>query len=230
MKTRWQARRGAKIAIDQTQPSKKTSYPVIDSATKANQYVKDPAKNKALFWSGIKSEYVQQFAIELGLQTLEQLVGPEILSHPKAHDRATSSIFWTHISAAFADHITTSGSTEIAIILKAPNRILTAPSDPSTDGRLADFSDAFRIEIPRMQSANIKVMAMHPAVSGPAGRDKYELCPTDEGHKWQQRWNHDPSAPVNMLALNSQRRSPRIEKRRRRLEEKAISHTYHIIS
>lgn len=115
--------------------------PVIDSVESTKQYITAPANNKGAFWSGIPFELSQSAAAAAGLQTLEQSVGTEITDHPEAQrGTPTNPQFWDWFSEGFSQTIVESGSTEVTVLLRAPNRLLTGPSDPYTDGRMVQRS------------------------------------------------------------------------------------------
>lgn len=184
--------------------------PVIDSVDSTKQYITAPPQNKGAFWSGIPFELSQSAAEAAGLQTLEQSVGPEITGHPDAQrGTPTNPQFWDWFSEGFSQTLVESGSTEVTVLLRAPNRLLTGPSDPYSDGRMVSrsskleiFSLAYlyidseliyimdwsEIEFPIMRENNIRVLARHPGEDGRPGIDPYEIWPNDEGYLWQQRW------------------------------------------
>lgn len=191
--------------------------PVIDSVESTKKHIKAPANNKGAFWSGIPFELSQTAAARAGLQTLEQSVGTEITGHPEAQrGTPTNPQFWDWFSEGFSQTIVESGSTEVTVLLRAPNRLLAGPSDPYTDGRMVQRSskrptsavsrlgptsapntlvlradriiDWSEIEFPIMRQNNIRVMAMHPGENGRPSTDPYEIWPNDEGYLWQQRW------------------------------------------
>lgn len=115
--------------------------PKIDSVASTKQYITAPANNKGAFWSGIPFPLSQSAAEAAGLQTLEQSVGTEITNHPEGQrGTATNPQFWDWFSEGFSDTIVESGSTEVTVLLRAPNRLLEGPSDPLTDGRMVSRS------------------------------------------------------------------------------------------
>lgn len=115
--------------------------PTIDSVESTKRYIKAPANNKGAFWSGIPFPLSQSAAEAAGLQTLEQSVPPEITNHPEGQrGTPTNPQFWDWFSEGFSDTIVESGSTEVTVLLRAPNRLLTGPSDPLTDGRMVSRS------------------------------------------------------------------------------------------
>lgn len=115
--------------------------PKIDGVASTKQYITAPPNNKGAFWSGIPFPLSQSAAETAGLQTLEQSVGPEITNHPDAQrGTPTNPQFWDWFSEGFSDVIVDSGSTEVTVLLRAPNRLLTGPSDPLTDGRMVSRS------------------------------------------------------------------------------------------
>ncbi|UPK92350.1 hypothetical protein LCI18_003285 [Fusarium solani-melongenae] len=162
--------------------------PVIDSVDAAKKFITAPEKDKGMFWSGIPFELSQQAATDNGLQTLEQSVPTEITNHPDAVPKTINNpIFWDRFSQAFSDILVEQGHTTVTVALRAPNRLLTGPSDPFTDGRMVQRSDWAEIEFPTMQAANIRVMAIHPLEDGNIGNDAYEIWPNDQGFEWQAR-------------------------------------------
>lgn len=115
--------------------------PKIDSVESTKRYIKAPANNKGAFWSGIPFPLSQSAAEAAGLQTLEQSVPPEITNHPEGQrGTPTNPQFWDWFSEGFSETIVESGSTEVTVLLRAPNRLLTGPSDPLTDGRMVSRS------------------------------------------------------------------------------------------
>lgn len=122
-------------------PPPDPAIPVIDGVPSTKRYIKAPANNKAAFWSGIPFPLSQSAAAAAGLQTLEQSVPPEITDHPEAQrGTPTNQQFWDWFSEGFADTIVEGGSIEVTVLLRAPNRLLTGPSDPLTDGRMVSSS------------------------------------------------------------------------------------------
>ncbi|KAJ4410676.1 hypothetical protein N0V82_009155 [Gnomoniopsis sp. IMI 355080] len=165
------------------------AVPTIDSVESTKKYIKAPPNNKGAFWSGIPFPLSQSAAEAAGLQTLEQSVPPEITDHPEAQrGTPTNPQFWDWFSEGFSQTIVESGSTEVTVLLRAPNRLLTGPSDPLTDGRMVSRSNWSEIEFPIMRENNVRVMAMHPGENGRPGTDRYEIWPNDEGYLWQERW------------------------------------------
>lgn len=111
--------------------------PVIDGVQSTKRYIRAPARNQGAFWSGLPFPLTQSAAAAAGFQTLEQSVAPEILSHPDAQlDSPNSGQFWTWMSAGFSETLVEAGHTEVTVLLRAPNRLLTGPSDPFQDGRM----------------------------------------------------------------------------------------------
>ncbi|KAJ0116639.1 hypothetical protein J7T55_009789 [Diaporthe amygdali] len=105
--------------------------PVIDGVQSTKRYIRNPAQNQGAFWSGFPSPLTQSAAAAAGFQKLEQSVAPEILSHPDAKlDSANSGQFWTWMSAGFSETLVENGHNEVTVLLRAPNRLLTGPSDP----------------------------------------------------------------------------------------------------
>lgn len=133
----WQLRGAGSLQLLQA----RQDQPVIDSVESTKKYIKAPANNKGAFWSGIPFELSQSAAAAAGLQTLEQSVGTEITGHPEAQrGTPTNPQFWDWFSEGFSQTIVESGSTEVTVLLRAPNRLLTGPSDPYTDGRMVQRS------------------------------------------------------------------------------------------
>lgn len=111
--------------------------PVIDGVQSTKRYIRAPTRNQGAFWSGLPFPLTQSAAEAAGFQTLEQSVAPEILSHPDAQlDSPNSAQFWTWMSAGFSETLVEEGHTEVTVLLRAPNRLLTGPSDPFQDGRM----------------------------------------------------------------------------------------------
>lgn len=120
--------------------------PVIDGVQSTKRYIRVPARNQGAFWSGLPFPLTQSAAAAAGLQTLEQSVAPEILSHADAQlDNPNSGQFWTWMSAGFSETLVEAGHTEVTVLLRAPNRLLTGPSDPFQDGRMGP--NASKIDI-----------------------------------------------------------------------------------
>lgn len=127
-------------SLNKPQP-RQTEFPTINSVDSTKDYIKAPAENKGAFWSGIPFPLSQSAAEAAGLQTLEQSVPPEITNHPEAQrGTPTNPQFWDWFSQGFSEVIAESGSTEVTVLLRAPNRLLTGPSDPLTDGRMVSRS------------------------------------------------------------------------------------------
>lgn len=122
-------------------PPPDPAVPTIDSVESTKRYIKAPANNKGAFWSGIPFPLSQSAAEAAGLQTLEQSVPPEITDHPEGQrGTPTNPQFWDWFSEGFSETIVESGSTEVTVLLRAPNMLLTGPSDPLTDGRMVSRS------------------------------------------------------------------------------------------
>lgn len=117
--------------------------PVIDSMESTKEFITAPPNNQGAFWSGIPFPLSQSAAAAAELQTLEQSVGPEITDHPDAQrGTPTNPQFWDWFSEGFSRTIVEAGHTEVTVLLRAPNRLLTGPSDPLTDGRMVSRSSA----------------------------------------------------------------------------------------
>ncbi|KAF6820603.1 hypothetical protein CMUS01_11534 [Colletotrichum musicola] len=163
-----------------------TNFPVIDSVAAAHNYVKPPAKDHGMFWSGIPFEESQKAATRNGLQTLEQSVPAEIKNHPDAVPKTPNNpIFWDRFSQAYSNTLVEGKHTIVTVALRAPSTVLTGPSDPFKDGRMVQRSDWAEIEFPTMKAAGIKVMAIHPVEDKGVTAEPYEIWPNDEGYKWQ---------------------------------------------
>ncbi|KAH8749212.1 hypothetical protein F5883DRAFT_581501 [Diaporthe sp. PMI_573] len=102
------------------------------------------------------------------------------------------------MSAGFSESLVEAGHTEVTVLLRAPNRLLTGPSDPFQDGRMGPNANWSLTEFPIMRQNSIRVMAMHPGENGRPGIDRYEIWPNDQGHDWQRRWQGGEQQPEEL--------------------------------
>jgi hypothetical protein len=186
--TKTAAPKKATSAKASTKPTATSSGIVINSPADAAKYITPPPKDKAIFWSGVPFDLSQSFAKKIGMKTLELSVGKKVTSDPQASSSNPQwDLFWGNLSVAFGQVAVGTKPNFVTVELRAPNQLLTGPSDPFSDGRMVRSSDWARNEMPALQRANVRIMAVHPLEQGKAATDAYQVWPKDEGSLWQKR-------------------------------------------